>query len=95
MWKSLYKSEEFLSYTKREWQKGLEKFNQDVLEKAVVHCSEKEPYPPSLPLFIEICKSHLRLPVKASDIEKHQPCDPNVAHQHLEKIRQILNMKHR
>lgn len=58
----------------------------------MLHCSEKEPYPPSLPLFIEICKANVRQPVKASNIEMPRPYDPHIAYQHLEQIRQILNM---
>src|SRR3990167_10930685 len=50
IWRSLYKSDEFLAYTKQEWMSDLDKFNSTVLDHALMHCKQQESYPPSLPL---------------------------------------------
>lgn len=95
MWKSLFKNDEFLAYTKQEWMGSLEKFDNVILEKALLHCKEKESYPPSLPLFVEICKSHARHHEHIDKKEEQATCDPAIARMHLDKIREMLNMKHR
>ena len=95
MWKSLYKSDEFLAYTKQEWMSSLDKFDSSVIDKAFLHCKEKESYPPSLPLFVEICKSYARHQDSVSQTTEQPKCDPAVARMHLDKMRAMLNMKSR
>ena len=96
MWRSLYKSDEFLAYTKQEWIGSLEKFDSTILNQALVHCKEKEPYPPSLPLFVEICKSFTRSPDGFAEKKgESQKADPAIARMHLDKMRALLNMKPR
>ena len=95
MWKSLYKSDEFLAYTKQEWMDSLEKFDSNILDKALLHCKEKESYPPSLPLFVEICKSCVRRHDNIDKQEAPHKCDPAIARMHLDQLRAMLNMKPR
>ena len=96
MWRSLYKSDEFLAYTKQEWMSDLDKFNSTVLDHALMHCKQQESYPPSLPLFVEICKTYVKRQDDFARKEEMQPtADPAVARAHLDKMRAILNMKPR
>lgn len=92
LWRSLYKNDEFLAYTKREWRSGLEKFDGVVIGKALLYCRQHESYPPSLPLFIELCSSNMRRN-NYFKREKKLKGDRSIAHQYLKQMRHILNMK--
>ena len=93
VWKSLYKSDEFLAFTKQEWRDALTRFDDDVIAKALTHSQCHWAYPPTLPQFIECCKAH------SNNVFVMHPHTPSrnfeVAHAALNKIRTILNMKSR
>ena len=93
VWKSLYKSGEFLAFTKLEWLNALARFDDDIITKALLHSQNHWEYPPTLPQFIECCKTHSN---RIFVLERHNT-DRNipVAHEALNKIRTILNMKPR
>ena len=93
VWKSLYKNDEFLAFTKQEWRNALTRFDDDVIEKVLTHSQNHWEYPPTLPQFIECCKAH------GNNVFIMHPHTPSryfeVAHAALNKIRTILNMKSR
>ena len=94
-WRSLFKDDEFLAYTKREWMASLEKFDNSTLCIALDHCSKNERYPPSLPLFVETCASKSKRHKFFQRDEEEKRSDPTVARMHLNNIRNILNMSQR
>ncbi len=94
VWRSLYKSEEFLAFTKSEWSLALAKFDDSiVLDKALMNCLTNWEYPPTLPQYIECCKACS----KQGQYEKYNlnsnPSSPEVAQMHLNKIKVILNIR--
>ena len=93
VWKSLYKSDEFLAFTKDEWLNALARFDDEIITKALLYSRNHYEYPPTLPQFIECCKAHSN---RVFALERHTS-DRNitVAHEALNKIRIILNMKPR
>lgn len=95
MWRSIYKSEAFTAFSKHQWMQGLKDFDNATLGKALIHCRQNESYPPSLPLFIEICRSTLKRQVYQPLQFDSSKADPAVARMHLDKIRAILNMPSR
>lgn len=98
VWRSLFKSDEFLTFTKKEWQQGLIDFEDNLLEKAADVCRANQGYPPALPLFIDICKS-LKNSVVPTLNEKQVKSSvtaitPEIAEENLRKIKAILRMSH-
>ena len=93
VWKSLYKSDEFLAFTKTEWLNALARFDDIIIAKALTYSQNHYEYPPTLPQFIECCKAHSN---RVFVVERHAT-DRNIAiaHEALNKIRTILNMKPR
>ena len=92
-WRNLFKSQDFLQFSKREWLDALSGYEEKVLYQAVVFCRENNPYPPTIPEFIECCK---KVNKKSTFFHREQTVgepDRRVAHQHLNKIKSILNMK--
>ena len=93
IWRSLYKSDAFLAFTKSEWLDGLIRFEDNIIEKTVMTCLNHWELPPTLPQFVDACKAHSKIGQggKCSRISK--PSSPDVAHAHLSQIKTILNMK--
>lgn len=56
LWRSQFKTEEFLEFGKKEWMDGLSAFDSDILLKAIIQCREAFATPPTLPLVIEVCR---------------------------------------
>lgn len=92
-WRSLYKSDTCLQFTKQEWSKRLSTFDDITLDAAFDQCMDVCMYPPTLPHFIEQCKS-----IKKRALENQpkpeipQPSSLEVAETYLQKIRSLLNM---
>ncbi len=94
-WRNLFKSPEFLTFSKQEWVEALVAFDEPTIYAAVNVCRATHRFPPSIPEFIECC---MHLKKKGSGYfmrEQTQPCTPSVAFENLAKIRAILNMKPR
>ena len=63
VWKSLFKHSDFLNFTKIEWEKGLGRFETQVLIEAIERCRDgrhHKDFPPTLPQFIDLCRSIAR-----------------------------------
>ncbi len=92
VWRSLYKSDQFLAFTKNEWLEGLKKFEDNILDKALLSYRTNGEYPPTLPQFVECCKACS----KQGQYEKYslasKPSNPKIAREHLNQIKTILNM---
>ena len=93
VWKGLYKSDEFLAFTKNEWLDALKEFDDSSIDKALLNCRSQWEYPPSLPQFMEACK---RIASKDKGFYTRSPVqkgDPEVATMYMKKIKTMLNMK--
>ena len=56
VWRSLFKHEWSLEFTKKEWAEGLSAFSDEVVNKAVIHCRDYCEMPPTLPQVIILCR---------------------------------------
>ena len=93
VWRSLYKSDEFLAFTKNEWLDALKQFDDLSIDNALLNCRSQWEYPPSLPQFIEACK-HIACRDKGFyTTPPAQKGDPEIADLYIKKIKTILNMK--
>lgn len=92
-WSSLHKEGEFIGKFKREWAEALCGFDTHIIKEALLYCRTRYRLPPNIPEFIECCKLfENRRPSKIFQRES-KPRDIDAAKQHLQKIKQILNMK--
>ena len=92
VWRSLYKSEEFLAFTKNEWLGNLARFEDSILDKALMNCLNTWDYPPTVPQFIEGCKAYSRQGQYEKYSTNSKPARPEVARAHLSQLKTLLNM---
>lgn len=93
IWRSQFKSDEYLDFVKREWQEGLLGYAETILELAIDVCRKNKELPPTLPQFIDFCKNCSRNGSFFVPDRSHKNNNAEVAKAHLIKIKQILNMK--
>ena len=93
VWKGLYKSDEFLAFTKNEWLDALKEFEDSSIDKALLNCRSQWEYPPSLPQFIEACKRIASKDKGFYTISPVQKGDPEIAAMYMKQIKTILNIK--
>ncbi|WP_392536728.1 Vir protein [Legionella sp. 227] len=93
VWRSQFKSDEFLVFVKGEWQQGLLGYADNILELAIELCRKNKELPPTLPQFIDFCKNCSKKSSFFIPDESPKNNNPEVAKTHLQKIKQILNMK--
>ena len=96
VWKSLFKHGDFLTFTKIEWDKGLNRFDNQVLIEAIERCRDgrdHKDFPPTLPQFIDLCRSIARkdqyLP-KDEEQENFKQASPEFVAECLAKIKASL-----
>ena len=93
VWRSIYKTDEFLEYTKKAWLEGLKDFEDKNIEHALHICLKTCLFPPTFPQFIENCKAYHKPEVIVHAKEPRQRANPVVVMNELEKIRVMLNIK--
>ena len=92
-WKNLYKSSDFLQFSKQEWLESLVVFEVPHIYAAIALCRESYRFPPSIPEFVECCR---RIKKRASPFYKREPnkkATPSIAESNLAQIKAILNIK--
>lgn len=96
IWFSTYKNEYLLKITKEEWTDALQPFDTSILKDALLRIREHNPYPPTLPQFIECCKAlrnrHQPYLPKTKDV--HQPPDHAAVLAHLEALLKKVRSPH-
>lgn len=89
LWRSQFKSDEFLMFMKNEWFQALQDIEDKHMNEAVNQCRQSKEYPPTLPQFIDLCR-HAKKRRVFRKIEDHKKRSQEVAHQHLAKIKAML-----
>ena len=56
-WSSLHKEGKLIEMFKREWADALRKFDKTIIRDALIYCRSRYRLPPTLPEFIDCCKS--------------------------------------
>jgi len=95
VWRSIYKTDEFLDYSKKVWLEGLIGFEDKSFEHALQTCLKTYPLPPTLPQFIECCKTYQKPDVFFQSKDVIKKADPAVVKIHVEKIKALLKTKPR
>ncbi|CEG62209.1 Legionella vir region protein LvrB [Legionella micdadei] len=92
-WRSQLKHEQFISFMKEEWSQALIDIKDTVLESAIKVCMANKELPPTLPQFIEICKSIEKKNAVFKVTPSTKPKTPAIAEFNLSQMKKILNIK--
>lgn len=92
VWRSQFKSDEFLAFVKGEWQEGLSDYPDNTIDIAIELCRKNKELPPTLPKFIEFCRDGSRQDSFYKPEERLKNNNPEVAKTNLLKMKEILNM---
>lgn len=91
LWLSLHQNERLLAFAKKEWFEGLQAFDTATVKEVLLKYREKHAYPPTLPQFIECCKSVKKRKEGFSfEARKGVKNSSDVAKKHLRAIREFL-----
>lgn len=90
LWRSQFKSEGFLEFSKNEWLEGLRLFNDDTLNQAILACRDFQKMPPSLPQMIGFCRDIKRKTSFYVADTDHQPASPKVVEAHIKQCKAFL-----
>lgn len=93
IWRSQFKNEYYSDFARKEWSKALQEFDEKLIEQAIDECLKNREMPPALAQFIECCKQLSARKKQFFQREVYKPCDPIIANSHLQKIKELLNMK--
>lgn len=55
LWRSQFKSDDFLQFAKKEWETALKQFSDEVLNRAIIETRNYSDMPPTLPKFRKNC----------------------------------------
>lgn len=92
-WRNIYKSHEFLQFTKQEWLEGLAGYEEKLLYQTIAICRQTLKFPPTLPEFID-CYKYIQS--KHSFFfrkEQVEPASIEVVNENLTKMKEMLQMK--
>lgn len=90
VWLRIYKSGDFLDYSKKAWLKELNKFDDKALQYAIGVCIQNHHLPPTLPQFIDCCREYSKRYDFFKKEEESLKSDKATADFHLQQIKAIL-----
>ena len=90
VWRSLFKHEWFLDFTKKEWVEGLSSFSDEVINKAVIHCRDYCEMPPTLPQVIILCRQIKKRNEFYVATQDQTPTNMTVVNRHLNQCKAFL-----
>jgi hypothetical protein len=94
VWRSLFKSNEFLAFTKNEWQEGLKQFEDEVLNQAIDQYRNQNEMPPSLSQMITYCKQIKKTKDESKTMVQNKTIPRKLSYEevkkHLQQCKEIL-----
>ncbi len=95
LWLSAYNNAKVLDIARLEWSESLKEFDNQVLKLALEQSKKTEHYPPTLPLFCEMCLTikksiQARQEALAKKRETHTPSDPQIVQFHISEMKKYL-----
>lgn len=91
LWRSQFKSDGFLEFAKKEWLEGLCKFNDEILNQAIIECRDFFDMPPSLPQLIGICRSIKKRNKVYVGPKQLTPARKEVVEENIKQCKALLN----
>jgi hypothetical protein len=83
---------EFLDFAKNEWLEGLKNFDESSIESATKFCRNTRALPPTLPKFVEICRSFHKQQIEMPVVPAARQPLSQVGIDALKAIKTMLNM---
>lgn len=90
VWRSQFKHEGFLEFAKKEWADALSSFNDEVLNKVILHCRTSCEMPPTLPQVIGYCRQMNKRSAFYVASKDSTSAAPEVVTQHLKQCKAFL-----
>ena len=90
VWRSQFKDESFFNFAKKEWQEGLNRFDDRILEQAVLNCRDACEFPPTLPQIIKCCREIINNNNYFVANYDYKPAHPSTVMSHLEQCKSFL-----
>ena len=91
IWWNMYRSEELLEITKREWSTALKRFDNHIMKEALLFYRTKKGYPPTLPEFMDCCCAiQKRVDPCVSELKSVQRGNEEIAKKHLKHMLELL-----
>ena len=90
IWRSQFKDEGFLGFSKKEWADALSGFNDDVLTKAILNCRDFYELPPTLPQLIGCCRQINRQSTFYVKQSGYVPASQEVVEFNVKKCKEML-----
>lgn len=90
IWRSQFKNEGFLEFAKKEWGEGLRKFNDELLDQAILACRDYFDMPPSLAQMIGICRDLEKRNTFFIGTQIHQPASKELVEENIEQCKSYL-----
>lgn len=91
VWRSQFKSAEFLERCKDDWREGLKHFGEDEMKFAISCCRRNYDFPPTMPQFIALCVQERRRNENCYQPFKNFKRNPELAGMHLKKIKKLIS----
>ncbi len=88
LWGAQFKESGQMTFARRQWESALAPFNSDVVKQAYHQVVREHERPPTLPLFVKICKGMTaRIPVPLALPPR---CSQELARKGIEKMRAAI-----
>lgn len=92
IWRSQFKSDDFLKFAKKEWVLGLKQFSKQLIEKITYYCRDHSEFPPSLPKFIGLCRQEQKRHVFFKCDDDFEKGSLEVSKQYIASIKKVINL---
>lgn len=94
LWRSQLKNDDYLTFMKNEWVQALKHIEGEIIEHAINYCRDNKEFPPTLPSFIDLCKTAKKKHAFVQAPKKEGRKAPSeVALKHLKDIKALLHIK--
>ena len=95
VWRSQFKSEDFMKFAKKEWSLGLKNFDDATIKNAITNCRDFYEMPPTLPQVIRVCRDIKKRQEFSTAKKEVEPINRTLAATQLKNCKSILNNNRR
>lgn len=92
-WRNLYRTNEFIAFSQKQWLEALDGFDEPLLDQALNICREYYKFVPNIPEFVECCRRLKKKNNFFTAPTERQERSPEVAAVYMNQIKTILNIK--
>ena len=92
LWHKEFQETRYREFAKKEWEKQLQNYSDEIINKVTEICEQKFEMPPTMAQFIGLCRneSNRNFFVKKEEVKR---AHPDTAAHYLKKMKDILNKR--